>query len=233
MTCCIVLQLHAFHASAQFDIVYDQQGSFRNMIYDNVNRDMARHDKEMGYGTSKKPATVTKKTNPGNSLTFSASPSIRTEVIKKVAKDIAHGDMTKARTLENLLTKTEAVNNFNATLKKYTLTPGSLPDVLAGVVMVFWQVINNKMPGSPVNGIIIYRNELAASMRSNKKVLEWNDMKRQRVCESMALYANMAQGATQTAMTPAALQHIRETASNITGIDVAKYDFTDAGLRKK
>lgn len=50
-------------AHAQFDIIYDTQGSMRNMIYKNANRDMARHDKEMREADDRNPVK-NKKSNP-------------------------------------------------------------------------------------------------------------------------------------------------------------------------
>lgn len=146
---------------------------------------------------------------------------------------MGHGNIKNTKTIEDALVNNSAISSFNEKITKLGFTPNSLPDVLAGFIVLNLQAVTGKNVSDHIKGALKYRDDLKLAMQKSDKINDWDNARRQKVCESMALYASMAIGATEVNRDEKVIQNIRQTAINITGIDIINFTLTDEGFKKK
>ena len=211
-------------------------GTFNDMAYTALNANLNTITINTGTpGLYKKTKRTEGKPIAGKSikledLSFAPSIVLQNSIIESVAAEMGKGNQSRTQIILSALKSEDAIQKFDDLLKKYGFDPRNMADVLAAYILLNWQIITGNEATQHLKGVYIYRDAMRGAMSANKTVMDWDNRKRQQICQRMALYAFIAGSAGRDEKT---LSGINRKVQEICGANVKDYILTDTGFKKQ
>lgn len=229
---CLLMGNNAVGQIGNPGIMY--QGAFNNAMFLTTKSAIERG---MKSGQASKPGSGIPSTHTASNLNFVSSAKVHDKVLALIATIAANGDKNKVRPAAETIREANFMARFESILRPYGFNRHNVPDVFAAFIILSWQAVSGKDTGNYREGIQLFRKQIHGAMGNNSQLSEFTNDQKQEISEILSYMAMFFTYACQeqakkgdTASLAATRQNIRQAVIRVSGIDLAKYTFSNKGL---